>query len=99
MARHRSFKLDKFVSAVDNEATIKEFHSSDNAIILRPCSTNKQHQPIILTRDFQIQGVVVTSVPKINNSYDLPQRHENAQNKPQDYTDLHKTYGTRNSPQ
>lgn len=58
---------DIVVALIDNEATIKEFHSSDNAIILKPKSTNKEHKPIILTSDFQIQGIVVTSIPKLTD--------------------------------
>ena len=47
------------VALIDENATIKEFHRQDDCIILKPKSTNKDHQPIILTRDFQVQGVVV----------------------------------------
>jgi len=54
---------DKVVALIDNEATIKEYHPVKGAIVLKPQSTNKKHQPIILTDDFQIQGVVVATVP------------------------------------
>ncbi|NQU99556.1 MAG: repressor LexA [Parcubacteria group bacterium] len=50
---------DKVVALIDDEATIKYFHKSKNAIILRPKSSDTRHKPIILTDDFQIQGVVV----------------------------------------
>ena len=50
---------EMIVALIDEEATIKEFHRQDDCIILKPKSTNKNHQPIILTRDFQVQGVVV----------------------------------------
>jgi repressor LexA len=53
---------DIVVALIDEEATIKEFHQTKGAVILKPRSSNKKHQPIILTRDFQIQGVVVTSI-------------------------------------
>jgi len=53
---------DRVVALIDEEATIKEFHRTSNAIILKPKSTNKQHQPIILTNDFQILGVVQTVI-------------------------------------
>ena len=53
------------VALIDDEATIKELHMSDRMIVLRPKSTNKQHKPIILTEDFQIQGAVVTSIPEL----------------------------------
>lgn len=53
------------VALVDDEATIKEFYRLGNIIILKPKSTNKQHKPIVLTKDFQIQGVVVTAIPNV----------------------------------
>lgn len=51
------------VALIDNEATIKEFHKRDNIIVLKPQSTNKKHQPIILTEDFKIQGIVIATIP------------------------------------
>ena len=56
---------DAVVALIDNEATIKEFYVSGEAIVLRPRSRNSQHKPIILTRDFQIQGIVVTSIANL----------------------------------
>ena len=50
---------------IDDEATIKEFRIGKETYVLRPRSTNKTHQPIVLTKDFQIQGVVITSIPQI----------------------------------
>jgi repressor LexA len=52
------------VALIDDEATIKEFRRSPTVIVLRPRSRNHAHQPVVLTRDFQIQGVVVTAIPK-----------------------------------
>jgi repressor LexA len=49
---------DTVVALIDGKATIKEFHRQSQAVVLKPRSTNKQHQPIILTSDFQILGVV-----------------------------------------
>ena len=49
---------DIVVALVDGEATIKEFHRSPNAVILKPRSKNEHHKPIILTEDFQVLGVV-----------------------------------------
>lgn len=49
---------DKVVALIDDEATIKEYRRAGNSIILQPKSTNTKHSPIILTEDFQIQGVV-----------------------------------------
>lgn len=53
------------VALIDDGVTIKELFVSENAIILKPCSTNSAHKPIILNRDFKIQGVVVTTIGKI----------------------------------
>lgn len=54
---------DTVVALIDSEATVKEFYKSNEAVVLKPRSKNKQHQPIVLTRDFQIQGVVVATIP------------------------------------
>jgi repressor LexA len=54
---------DKVVALIDDDATIKEFNNNGNMIVLKPRSTNKKHQPIILTTDFKIQGVVITVIP------------------------------------
>jgi len=56
---------DWVVALVDDGVTIKELSISENAVILKPRSTNKSHKPIILDRDFRIQGVVVTVLGKI----------------------------------
>lgn len=53
---------DIVVALVDDEATIKEFRRAGNAIALQPRSRNRAHKPIILTRDFLVQGVVVASI-------------------------------------
>ena len=59
------FLSDVIVALIDTDATVKEFHRSrGDAIVLKPRSTNPEHKPIILTDDFQIQGVVVTSLPE-----------------------------------
>ncbi len=55
---------DIVVALIDDEATVKEFKRTRNAVILKPKSSNKKHQPIILTSNFQIQGVVVSTIPK-----------------------------------
>lgn len=54
---------DLVVALIDDEATIKEFHKNNDAIVLKPRSTEQKHQPIILTRDFRIQGIVVATIP------------------------------------
>lgn len=54
---------DQVVALIDDEATIKEFHHNENIIVLKPRSKSSKHQPIILTNDFRIQGVVETVIP------------------------------------
>lgn len=56
---------DIVVALIDNDATVKEFHRSDKMIILKPRSKNKTYKPIVLTQDFLVQGVVVTTIPSI----------------------------------
>ena len=58
-----AYNGDKVVALIDNEATIKEFYHKGNMIILKPRSKNSKHQPIILTEDFRIQGVVESVIP------------------------------------
>ncbi len=54
-------KGDKVLALIDDEATIKEYYPENGLVILKPKSSNPIHQPIILTEDFRIQGVVVRS--------------------------------------
>ena len=56
---------DIVVALIDGEATIKEFNTTGSSVVLRPRSTNPVHKPIILTRDFMVQGVVVTTIAGI----------------------------------
>lgn len=60
--QNTAFEGDNVVALIDNEATIKEFHYGNNMIILKPRSKNSKHQPIVLTSDFWIQGVVETVI-------------------------------------
>ncbi len=53
---------DIVVALIDDEATVKEFHAAGETVVLKPRSGNKQHQSIVLTKDFQVQGVVVTTI-------------------------------------
>lgn len=53
----------RVVALIDDEATIKELEVADDVILLKPRSTNKEHQPIVLDRDFMVQGVVVATLP------------------------------------
>lgn len=63
--QHSAENGQRVVALIDDEATVKEFHHSGEFVTLLPRSTNKAHQPIILTQEFQIQGVVVASIPKV----------------------------------
>jgi repressor LexA len=56
---------DVVVALVDDEATIKELRRSADAVALVPRTKNAQHKPIVLRRDFQVQGVVVAALPDI----------------------------------
>lgn len=56
---------DIVVALIDDEATVKEFYSAGETVVLKPRSKNKDHQPIVLTKDFQMQGVVVNTIPKL----------------------------------
>jgi repressor LexA len=53
------------VALIDDEATIKEFRRGPNSVTLVPRSRNSKHQPIVLTRDFVIQGIVVAAIPGV----------------------------------
>ncbi len=55
----------KVVALIDDSATIKEFYRKDGFVVLKPNSTNSQNQPIILTEDFKIQGIVISVIPKL----------------------------------
>ncbi len=54
---------DKVVALIDDGATVKQLHWADGAIVLRPRSTNPKNKPIVLTEDFQVQGIVVATIP------------------------------------
>ncbi len=55
---------DRVVALLDDQATIKEFRRSKDVVMLKPRSRNKKHRPIVVGRDFRVQGVVVAAVPK-----------------------------------
>jgi repressor LexA len=46
------------VATVDGEATLKRYVQGPGYGILKPESTEKQHQQVVVTADFRIQGVV-----------------------------------------
>ena len=56
---------DKVVALVDNNVTIKEYHRTENGVILKPCSTNSDHEDIIMNEGDTIQGIVQGVVERI----------------------------------
>ena len=57
---------DIVVALIDDEATIKELRINSDNVVLLPRSSNKTHTPIILSRNFIVQGVVISTIPKID---------------------------------
>ncbi|MCC6350527.1 MAG: repressor LexA [Candidatus Eisenbacteria bacterium] len=53
---------DRVVALIDDEATLKEFRRTRDVVTLVPRSTNKRHRPILLSVDFQVQGVVQATI-------------------------------------
>lgn len=54
---------DIIVALIDDEATIKELKVNQHNVLLMPHSSSKEHTPIILSKDFKVQGVVITTIP------------------------------------
>ncbi len=54
---------DRVVALINDEATIKSFERTPDAVILRPRSTDNRHRPIVLTDECEIQGVVIAVLP------------------------------------
>ena len=54
---------EKVVALINDSAAVKRFHREGNVVILRPDSTDPSHQPIVLSEDFLIQGVVAAVLP------------------------------------
>ncbi len=50
---------DLVVAVIDGFAVIKKIEYANNAVILRPVSSDPSHKPIILRRDFIIFGKVI----------------------------------------
>jgi repressor LexA len=53
------------VALIDDEATVKEIQKADHTVLLKPRSTNPTHKPVVLSEDFQVQGIVVATIPKL----------------------------------
>lgn len=56
---------DIVVALIDDEATVKKLKINTDNVVLVPESDNKSHTPIILSRDFMIQGIVVSTIPGV----------------------------------
>jgi repressor LexA len=54
---------ERVVALVNDDATIKHFHRQRDIVVLRPNSTRIKHKPIVLSAEFIIQGVVITTLP------------------------------------
>jgi repressor LexA len=54
---------DRILVLIYDEATVKEYNKNNGMVILKPKSTNKIHQPIILTKDFRVQGIIEKVIP------------------------------------
>ena len=55
---------DIVVALIDGEVTIKRFVRGDGYFLLKPESTNAENKPIIVNRDFHVQGVVTRVLKK-----------------------------------
>lgn len=55
---------DRIVALVDHDATVKRLRVGKESVVLEPVSSNPRHKPIIVSRDFRIQGVVVAAIPR-----------------------------------
>lgn len=54
----------RVVALINDEATVKILDRRQDAVILRPKSSNSKHKPIIVTEGCQIQGEVVAVLPR-----------------------------------
>lgn len=52
---------NKVVALIGDDATIKEYHRENGAVVLKPCSTNQKHQPMKFTdnEEMSVQAVVI----------------------------------------
>ncbi len=55
---------ERVVALIDDDATVKRLRLGTESAILEPVSSNPKHKPIIVSRDFRIQGVVVVAIPR-----------------------------------
>lgn len=55
---------ERVVALIDEDATVKRLRIGPESVLLEPVSSNPTHKPIVLRRDFKIQGVVIATIPK-----------------------------------
>lgn len=55
---------DRVVALIDDSVTIKVFRPGPETVILEPRSSNPSHRPIVVQRDFRIQGIVVAVIDR-----------------------------------
>lgn len=53
----------KIVACLEDGVTIKELQQQGEFTVLMPRSSNPDNKPIILTANFEIQGVVIATIP------------------------------------
>jgi repressor LexA len=63
--QHDAENGESVVALINDEATVKELNKDHGSVILNPKSSNPKHKPIILTEDFQIQGVVAAVISNL----------------------------------
>ncbi len=54
------------LALINDEATVKIFKPQADCIVLLPKSKDEKHKPIIVSKDFRIQGVV-RKIVKLND--------------------------------
>src|SRR5258708_38005133 len=63
---------DVVVAIVDGEATVKRFERKPNYVVLKPQSNNPTHQPIVITKEFNVAGVVCGVLKNASELLDQP---------------------------
>lgn len=65
LVKHQNYadSGDTIVALIDDEVTVKELRINNDNVVLLPRSSNKIHMPIILSRNFVVQGVIVSVIP------------------------------------
>jgi len=65
LVKHQNYadNGDTIVALIDDEVTVKELRINNDNVVLLPCSSNKIHMPIILSKNLVVQGVVVSVIP------------------------------------